>query len=77
MVKYNNLTGEEKEYYKDVAHYGNEYLLRMLDQHIEEFRKQLIITGEDYFLSLKHELHMYAKVVKVRWEEVKESEKLK
>ncbi len=48
------MTTEDKEYYKDVAHIGNEYVLRMLLDDIEDYIVALRMrTSEDGFLSLK------------------------
>ncbi len=70
------MTTEDKEYYKDVAHIGNEYVLRMLLDDIEDYIVALRMrTSEDGFLSLKKELHRYKKVVKIRHEEVVAADK--
>lgn len=70
------MTAEDKEYYKDVAHYGNEYVLRMILQAMIGFDTSLLTyTHEDRFLSLKKELHKYQKVVRIRHEEVVAAEK--
>ena len=70
------MTAEDKEYYKVVAHIGNEYVLRMLLNDMEDYIVALRMrTHEDGFLSLKKELYRYKKVVKVRHEEVVAADK--
>lgn len=65
------MTEDVKECYKDVAHISNEYILRMLLQGMETFASELRVRiGEDYFLTLKKELHRCKKAVKIRHEEV-------
>jgi len=65
------LTFEEKELYKDVVSYNNEYMLRQLIEGCTKLEAILYaFSKNDRFVSLKRELNGYLKVLKFRREEV-------